>query len=250
MFFWNFETMKSKFGDFWIQTGQNPSNFDEFRQNASNLLTLGTREGRKKENSGKTGEQREKLSRDQIKNKTWGFAAGNKTDWRRRFTPACTRPNLLAESPKQNTVTTKISGSKTQNTGTKNERWIRPQKEIEEKRSAHSRRERDRENQTWHDAQTGGREIHEADPQKWSTRVGDLCGKRKTKTKSWRALVKNLWAAPRELWLVGCGRHGQNKRTQIWPQNRTTKNTVRSTESTQCKNQFFTKIQQDHNWFT
>jgi hypothetical protein len=32
--------MNNKFGDFWIRARPNPSNFDKFRQNAPNLLTL------------------------------------------------------------------------------------------------------------------------------------------------------------------------------------------------------------------
>jgi hypothetical protein len=75
---------------------------------ALELLRLGARKESKKENSGKTCEQRKKLSRGQIKNETRSFPAGNKMD--RRFTPVHTQPNLLVGSPKQNTVTTKISG--------------------------------------------------------------------------------------------------------------------------------------------
>jgi hypothetical protein len=32
--------MNNKFDDFWIRAGPSPSNFDEFQQNAVNLLTL------------------------------------------------------------------------------------------------------------------------------------------------------------------------------------------------------------------
>jgi hypothetical protein len=69
---------------------------------ALELLRLGAREGSKKENSGKTCEQREKLSRDQIETKREVLLLEvllleiKRTE--DRFTPVRTRSNLLAES--------------------------------------------------------------------------------------------------------------------------------------------------------